>query len=188
MESSKAIDMKGKLHLITAFLACLLLLAMHSDAYAQQELPLKLEILSSNTLNGTAGDYVTIEAQITNIGNEPLADITTYISLVDNENKLPVDLEDWSAEKGLFIGSIEAGQTLPLSWKIHFVKAGDYSLIVVADAPISDMPRVSRITHFQVAAKQNLNPGKVLPVALGMPIFLMFIMAAINYWRQKGSD
>ena len=149
---------------------------------------MKLEILSSNTLNGTAGDYVTIEGQITNIGNAPLADITTYLSLVDNENKLPVDLEDWSAEKGLYIGSIDAGQTLPLSWKIHFVKAGDYSLIVVAAAPSSDTPQVSKITHFHVAAKQNLNPGKILPVALGMPILLLFIMAMVNYWRSKSSN
>ncbi len=179
--------MKDKLKIITVFLTCLLMLAAHINAYAQQELPLKLEILSSSDLNGTAGDYVTIEGQITNTGDQPLAEITTYISLVDNENKLPVDLEDWSAEKGLFIGSIEAGQALPLNWKIHFVKAGDYSLIVVAAAPTSDTPRVSKITHFHVAAKQNLNPGKVLPVALGMPLLLLFIMATVNYLRQKGS-
>ena len=174
--------------LIAALSIFFFLIIPHSYAIAQAELPLKLDILSSNTLNGTAGDYVTVEGQITNIGNKPLTDITTYLSLVDNENKLPVDLEDWSAEKGLYIGSIEPAQTLPLSWKIHFVKAGDYSLIVVADAPASDTPQVSKITHFHVASKQNLNPGQVLPVALGMPILLLFIMAMINYWRSKGSD
>jgi hypothetical protein len=152
---------------------------------AYSGLSLALDILSSKDLNGTAGDYVTVQGQITNTSQQPLADITTYLSLVDNENKLPVDLEDWSAEKGLFIGTIEAGQTLPLNWKIHFVKAGDYSLVVVATSPTSETPQVSKITHFHVSPKHNLNPGKILPVALGMPILLLFIMAMINYKRQK---
>src|SRR5438105_9179090 len=85
--------------------------------------PLVLEILSSRTLSGTAGDYVTVVGDIKNISQQPITDVTTYLSLVDTGNKLPVDLEDWSAEKGLYIGAIDAGQTLPLNWKIHFVKA-----------------------------------------------------------------
>lgn len=154
---------------------------------ATSNLPLSLDILSSNTLSGTAGDFVTVIGQITNTGKEPITDITTYLSLVDNENKVPVDLEDWSAEKGLYVGTIEPGQTLPLNWKIHFVKAGSYSLIVVADSPLSDMPEVSKITHFQVYPKRNLNPGKVLPVALGMPILIIFVMSLVNYRRVARS-
>ncbi len=172
-----------KTSLLTMFIVAALLLACPS--LADTGLPLRLDILSSNTLNGIAGDYVTVQGQITNAGTAPLTDITTYLSLVDTQNKLPVDLEDWSAEKGLFIGTIEANQTLPLNWKIHFVKAGDYSLVVVATSPASDTPQVSKITHFHVDPKHNLNPGKVLPVALGMPIVLLCIMGALNYWRQK---
>jgi hypothetical protein len=179
--------MKKLLQFTTVSIACLFLLAP-AYVHAEAGLPLTLDILSSTTLNGTAGDYVTVVAQITNTGKEPITDITTYLSLVDNENKLPVDLEDWSAEKGLYIGTIEAGQTLPLNWKIHFVKAGEYSLIVVADASASDIPEVSKITHFHVSPKQNLNPGKVLPVAFGMPILILFIMSIINYKRQKEQD
>jgi hypothetical protein len=153
--------------------------------FADKNVSLSLTILSSKSLNGIAGDFVTVNAQISNTGKTPLTDITTYLSLVDNENKLPVDLEDWSAEKGLHIGTIEPGQTLPLNWKIHFVKAGKYSLIIIAAESTSEIPQVSTITHFYVSPKHNLNPGKVLPVALGMPVFLLFVMGAINYRRRK---
>ena len=153
--------------------------------YADTNLPLSIDILSSNTLNGTAGDFVTVQSRITNTGSQPISDITTYLSLVDNQNKLPVDLEDWSAEKGLFIGTIESSQTLPLNWKIHFVKAGTYSLVVIADSPISETPQVSKITHFQVSPKQNLNPGKVLPVALGTPIVVLLVMAMATYRKRR---
>jgi hypothetical protein len=146
--------------------------------------PLSIKILSANTLSGIAGDYVTVQGQITNTGASALSDVTTYLSLVDNENKLPVDLEDWSAEKGLFIGTIDAGQTLPLNWKIHFVKAGNYSLIIVAEAASSQTPQVSTVTHFSVAPKKNLNPGQVLPVALGTPIVLICLLFFISYRRK----
>ena len=166
-------------------LGSLLILSM---AYAYAEIanhPLTLTILSEKTLSGTAGDFTTVNAQISNSGSQPLNDITTYISLVDESNKMPVDLEDWSAEKGLFIGTIESNQTLPLNWKIHFVKAGKYSLIVVAQLAGQEIPEVSSIVHFTVKPKLNLNPGQVLPVALGTPIVLLFVMLLINYRRNS---
>ena len=146
--------------------------------------PLDIVILSAKTLSGVAGDYATISGQITNGTNQPINDVTTYLSLVDTENKLPVDLEDWSAEKGLFIGTIDTGQTLPLVWKIHFVKAGTYTLAVIANIAGQEKPVVSSLTQFKVAPKINLNPGQVLPVALGMPILLLMIMFLIQYKRN----
>ncbi len=152
---------------------------------AQNAAPsVSIRILSSNTLSGVAGDYVTVQGEIQNTDTAAVSDVTTYLSLVDTGTKLPVDLEDWSAEKGLYIGSIDAGQTLPLSWKIHFVKAGTYSLIIVAEAGGNEAPQVSTITHFNVAPKRNLNPGQVLPVALGTPIVLLFILFGISYRRK----
>jgi hypothetical protein len=154
-------------------------------AQAQTMAPeLDLQILSAAQLNGTAGDFVTVQAQITNSGNAPISNITTYLSLVDNESKMPVDLEDWSVEKGLFIGTIDSGQTFPLNWKIHFVKAGHYSLSVIAIVEGQDKPEASTITRFDVAPKHNLNPGMVLPVALGEPIILIIILLLIISRRK----
>ena len=156
-----------------------------SSAFAKSiQPPLVINITSSKTLGGTAGDYVAVEGTIKNIGDRPLNNIVTYLSLVDNGTKLPVDLEDWSAEKGLYIGTIDAGQTLPLNWKIHFVKAGMYSLIIVAEAAGYDLPQASSIVQFNVNPKINLNPGEVLPVALGMPIALTSILFLLAHRRR----
>jgi hypothetical protein len=155
---------------------------------AVQNNSLSIEMLSSKTLNGTAGDYVTAQAQIKNTGQQSVSNITTYLSLVDEESKLPVDLEDWSAEKGLFIGTIESGQVLPLNLKVHFVKPGNYSLIIVAEIAGQDSPQTSVIIHFHVNQKHNLNPGQVLPVALGMPIILLAVIFAIQYRRNKNVE
>lgn len=147
--------------------------------------PASVTILSSNSLNGIAGDFVTVKAQIRNTGDKSLSGIITYLSMVDNDNKLPVDLEDWSAEKGVVIKAIKSGETLPLIWKIHFVKAGQYTLLIVATDSNAENPQVSSAVHFHVKDKINLNPGKVLPVAIGMPLVLLIIMLIINYRRRR---
>lgn len=146
--------------------------------------PLAIDVLSATPLNGKAGDYVTVKAQISNIGNKPLNDITTYLSLMDRDNKMPVDLEDWSVEKGLYIETIEAQQALPLEWKIHLIKSGSYSLLILAVTPSSPIPPVSVITQFTVTPKRNLNPGHVLPVALGAPLLLTLILLLLSYKRR----
>lgn len=152
---------------------------------AENAIPLDLHILSSKNLSGTAGDYVTVEGEITNKGNQAISSITTYLSLVNADTKMPVDLEDWSAERGLFIGTINARQTFPLTWKIHFIQPGNYTLSIVANVEGYDMPIISELTYFKVLPKRNLNPGHVLPVALGEPILLVFGFLALKYWRGK---
>lgn len=170
--------------IIIFFLALFIVVANY--AMAENAYPsLDLKILSNQTLSGTAGDYVTVKASIKNISSKAIDNITTYLSLVDEETKLPVDLEDWSAEKGLFIGTIENGEILPLDWKIHFVKAGKYSLIIIAEKAGEIYPQTSSIVHFAVEPKKNLNPGHVLPVALITPIVILCVMVLATYKRNS---
>ncbi len=155
--------------------------------YAQvtSPLPLDVSIRSGRALNGVAGEYVTLEAEVVNVGTQPISSVTTYLSLVDVGTHMPVDLEDWSAEKGLFIGTIAAGETLPLAWKIHLIRSGNYTASVVAEAEGADLPVISRVTYLKALPKRNLNPGNVLPVALGEPILLVFGFLLLRFWRTR---
>ncbi len=173
-----------KVYLISILIILNILVVFRVSAQTISISPLKLNILSSSELNGIAGDYVTVQAEIKNISKETQSNIITYLSLSDNDTKLPVDLEDWSAEKGQFVGSIEAGQSFPLNWKLHFVKAGSYSLAVIALIEGNQNPEISTITHFAVQAKKNLNPAHVLPVALGTPIFVIILLFIIAGRRK----
>ena len=146
-----------------------------------------LDVSSSKTLSGTAGDFVSVNGTIANTGPTALSNVTAYLSLVDTAAHMPVDLEDWSVEKGLYIGTIDAGAVLPLDWKIHFVKSGDYALSILAIVKGQDKPIGSALTYFHVAQKKNLNPGAVLPVALGEPILIVMFFLLLKYRRDKKS-
>jgi hypothetical protein len=163
----------------------LMLVAGVLYAQATAPLPLDVSISSGRALSGVAGEYVTLEAEVVNVGTQPINSVTTYLSLVDVGARMPVDLEDWSAEKGLFIGTIAAGETLPLVWRVHLIRSGDYTASVVAEAEGVDLPVVSRLTYLKVLPKRNLNPGNVLPVALGEPILLVFGFLLLRFWRTR---
>jgi len=47
------------------------------------------------------------------------------------------------------------------------------------------VPVASEITSFTVKPKRNLNPGAVLPVALGVPVLLILFLFALNALRSR---
>ena len=147
---------------------------------------IRIDILSSVQIQGVTGQFVLVRANITDLShNETLAGIA-YISIVDVNNSLPIDLEDWSASKGIYVPSIAPGQSVTLDWNVRLVKAGSYTADVLFNKDSdSSPPAASARIILEVAPKINLNPSNVLPVAFGVPMFLIIILALINYRRGK---
>ena len=146
----------------------------------------------SQVIHEMVGKYITINASLNYLksnkspGNSTIDGIA-YISIVDVKDRIPVDLEDWSVEKGLYIPSISPGQSLPLEWNIRLVKAGSYTISVLFNEnrnPFSS-PIVSSRISLEVSPKLNLNPGNVLPVAFGVPAFLIGVLGTLNYLRGR---
>ena len=149
---------------------------------------ISVAVTSSHSIHGIAGQFVKVNGTITN--NNPTDTKKSgiaYISIVDLKDKVPIDLEDWSASKGLYIPRIAGGQSLPIEWNIRLVKAGSYTVDLLFNPDDNlNSPSVasSRIT-MEVAPKINLNPGNVLPVAFGLPAIVIITLGYIGYRRGK---
>ena len=147
---------------------------------------------TSQNFKELVGKYITISANLNYLKSDKTADNRSidgiaYISIVDVKDKIPVDLEDWSVEKGLYIPSINPGQSLPLEWDVRLVKAGEYTISVLFNEnknPHSS-PIVSSRIKLEVLPKLNLNPSNVLPVAFGVPAFLIGVLGTLNYIRGR---
>ena len=151
---------------------------------------IKIDVTSARSVNGIAGQTIKIEGIITNLShNETINGAIAYISIVDIKNKIPIDLEDWSAEKGLYIPFIEAGQSLPLEWNVRLVKAGSYTidLLFNKDGDFASPPSASSKVFLEVAPKLNLNPGNVLPIAFGVPALIMGVLDVVSYIRGRNT-
>jgi hypothetical protein len=149
----------------------------------------RLDITSPLAINGTTGQFVKLTATVTNLQTIPLGGLA-YISIVDTVNKVPIDLEDWSASKGLYLQSILPGQSLPLEWNIRLVKAGNYTVVILFNKETSggetpSPPAASTNVILNVASRSNLNPGNILPVAFGTPAVLVAALGLLNYRRGR---
>ncbi len=147
--------------------------------------PIKMEITSIQNIHAIAGQIITVNGTITNSGSNPIGGIA-YISIIDVQNKTPIDLEDWSAHKGIDISSLAPGQSIPMEWNVRLVKDGSYTIVILFSSNDGAVPpTASAKTFLEVDPKHNLNPGNVLPVAFGVPALLIAILGAINYVRGK---
>jgi hypothetical protein len=81
-----------------------------------------------------------------------------------------VDLEDWSAHRAITVSSLAPGQSRDVSWSLRLVMGGNYILYANAIVRGSTRASVGQEVPLFVRTKQNLNPGGVLPVALGVPV------------------
>lgn len=151
--------------------------------------PLKLETPSAS-LSGKAGQYVKLPAKVTNTSNAPVKDVVAYVSLVDvtRGQQAPVDLEDWSAHRAVTIPTLAAGQSKDLSWSLRLVKGGDYVVYANAIAGGSTRASVGQEVPLTVTAQKNLNPGGVLPVAIGVPIVAGAVLLGPVALRQRRLD
>lgn len=149
---------------------------------------ISVAVTSSHLIHGIAGQFVKVKGTITNNNhNDTKTSGIAYISIVDLKDKVPIDLEDWSASKGLYIPGIKGGQSLPIEWNIRLVKAGSYTIDLLFNPDDNlNSPSIasSRIT-MEVAPKINLNPGNVLPVAFGLPAIVIITLGYIGYRRGK---
>jgi hypothetical protein len=148
---------------------------------------LKITLKSTPEFHGIAGQYMKIEGEITNPTPKTIVGGIAYISIVDTNDKIPVDLEDWSVEKGLYIPSFQPFQNLPLEWNIRLVKAGYYAVDILfnIEGQFSSPPLASSKIQLEVLPKFNLNPGNVLPIAFGVPGILIGIFGILNYIRGR---
>jgi hypothetical protein len=147
-----------------------------------------LNVTSPYYIHDVAGKFVKIRGIVTNLNSyNSTSGGLAYISIVDIKEKIPVDLEDWSVEKGLYIPSLNPGQSLPLEWDVRLVKAGSYTVDILfnTNGNLVTPPVVSSKISLIVDPKSNLNPGNVLPVTFGVPAVLMATLGSINYLRAK---
>lgn len=131
------------------------------------------------------GDKVEFNTVVTNRGtveSPPLIVAMNIINL-DAEGDV-VDPEDWSPERTQYIETLAPGQSETLSWIINTILDGDYMVYMVlipepdGEAETSQ-PIASSGIHLTVTPFTRINPGGVLPYAIGGPVLLgagMFLL------------
>jgi hypothetical protein len=129
---------------------------------------------------------------VTNGATEPARPIIVAMNIINlNRQGEVVDPEDWSPQRTQYVEPLPPGQSATLSWRVNAILDGDFMVYMVAiPAPGSpeatSQPVASSGIHLTVTPYTKLNPGGVLPYALGGPLFLgLLIVLAYRHRRRQ---
>ncbi len=115
------------------------------------------------------GETTDIRVTLTNTGNHPTEALVVHIDITDPTSDSSVDPEDWTATLSKPVGVLAPGTSATVGWSIQPISGGSFALYAVALSPGSDRVAASNVLDVTVTDQRSLNPGGILPVALGAP-------------------
>jgi hypothetical protein len=137
-------------------------------------------------IDGKMGDVIEFESNVTNNGASPLKGLVAYISLirVTEGQEIPMDLEDWSAQKADKIDLLNPNDSASSKWSMRLIDSGDYVVYITVVDKNQKTPIVSEVAELKIAKRQQLNPNNVLPIAFGMPVLIILIFLSAGIYRR----
>jgi hypothetical protein len=140
------------------------------------------------------GDKILYNTVVTNQGTVTSRSLVVAMNIINlNAAGDIVDPEDWSPQRTQYIDSVPAGQSKSLSWRVNAILDGNY-LVYMVLVPEPDgkestsRPVASSGLHLTVTPFTKLNPGGVLPYAVGGPALLLGGMVLIYRARRRKID
>ena len=176
-----------------ALVAAVLLTAVPAFAQDHPESPLEITVdLDYKTVK--AGDAILYNTTVTNKGTQNSAPLSVAMNIINLDAAGDVvDPEDWSPQRTQYIDSLAAGKTVSLSWRVNAILDGDYLVYMTlipepAGEKATSQPQASSAIHLTVMPFTKLNPGGVLPYAIGGPAVLILGMTLLNRYRRRQID
>jgi hypothetical protein len=131
---------------------------------------------------------------VTNHAAEASPPLTVAMNIINLDQKGGVvDPEDWSPERTQYIERLEPGESAKLAWRVNSILDGDYMVYMVAvpqpaGPKATSHPVASSGIHLTVTPFTRLNPGGVLPYAIGGPVLLLLGIILVQRIRRRGVD
>lgn len=179
--------------------ACLMAFSSTSPAMAQEaasssaQAPLQVSI-DMEYATVKAGDHIIYKTTVTNPGTAASPGLCLAMNIVNlNAAGDIVDPEDWSPQRTQYVEALPAGQSATHEWRVNAILDGDYLIytVVIPEPDGQDAtshPTSSAGIHLTVTPFTKLNPGGVLPYAIGGPILLILGIVFLYRMRRRKID
>ena len=144
-----------------------------------------IEILSPDSIRDYPGREETVKVKVTNNSNEDVKQILAYITMADINKNMTVNLEDYSADKPVYIDSIKAGAAQIVELPIRFVYTSNYYLYVTVVTKDNMAITSSRAIPIEILGNTKINESLVMSVVVIEPILLLGMIGVIYKIRRK---
>lgn len=162
-------------------------LLLGASVVSAANIELQLGASRDNPTSPTMGDWMHFDSVIRNTGNQAIEGLVAWISLVEVTpgQEQPMDLEDWSAHKAVTGTSLTPGGKLDTQWPMRLIQSGDYRVVISATDRKDKTVFTSPTIQFHVARKPVVESGRILPVALGVPLLIGGMMGYRKLRRRR---
>jgi uncharacterized repeat protein (TIGR01451 family) len=169
-------------------------LLLASSVFALQEEPQLSITIDTDARHVKTGDTVEFSTTVTNTSAEASPALIVAMNVINLDAKGDVvDPEDWSPQRTQYMDSIAAGESATQKWIINTIVEGEFMVYMVlipepASVEATSHPVTSGGIHLTVDPFTRLNPGGVLPFAIGGPILLLAITYFVYRRRRQQID
>ena len=165
--------------------AILILLVPWSGLFASKNGDVIIR-LKNTSKNLVMGDTPVFQSVVSNAGKTEVHGAILYISLafLKKGQERPQDLEDWSAENAVRISSLKPGTSTNIPWKLRLISWGKYGMMVTMLEADRKHPVTSDMITFNIGAKPTINPSRIVPVAIGVPLLLSLLFFLFGFMRD----
>lgn len=118
------------------------------------------------------GESVDLVVTVINSGDGATAPGAVHLDITDPTSSRSTDPEDWTSTLTRSIGRMDPGTTRTVSWTIQPISPGSYTTYAVVLSTGSETIVASNALRIDVEDERSLNPGGILPVAIGAPVFV----------------
>ena len=165
-----------------------------SPAWAQgqiSDLQISIDLDAMVVNTGDEVEYNTVVTNNSAVASPPLIVAMNVVNLDAKGDT--VDPEDWAPKRTQYIESLAAGESVSLHWIINTILEGNYMVYMVLIPEPTDSASTSQAVatsgiHLTVNPFTRLNPGGVLPYAIGAPLLVIVIMYFVNRRRNQHID
>jgi hypothetical protein len=148
---------------------------------------LAVELLSPAQVKDYPGIEQIVKANVTNLTDQPISDVMAYITLADLGKHMTVNLEDYSTDKPVVIGTFQPKESKTIELPIRFVYTSNFFLYVTAVSSQFNNIQSSGAIPVEIFSNSSMDPSMVVIVSLGMPVLLLIVIAAVFVlrWKQR---
>lgn len=124
------------------------------------------------TASVVLGDQLDLRVTVTNGAAQPTGPLVVHLDITDPRASASVDPEDWTATLSKSAGIVATNASATVDWTIQPIAGGSFAVYAVALSPGDDTLASSNVLNVTVADHRSLNPGGILPVAIGVPVLV----------------
>ncbi|TXK74020.1 hypothetical protein [Paenibacillus sp. N3.4] len=163
---------------------CLLCLSLSLTVHAAEKPNVEVVILSPDGVKDYPGTEMKIKAKVTNHSDHTIEDIMAYITMADLNKHWTVNLEDYSADQPLSLGTLLPNETKEVSLPIRFVYTSRYHLYVTATSTIEPWIYSSSAIPIEIMGNTKIDPFIVQLVSIGEPVILLGSLITLMIRRR----